>query len=810
MSVDLHEESPRRVPWGTIGTLALLVLVFFGARYVVQNYRRPGAMSVIEAQAMDMSVMKPPIGALPVAVVTARRGTLEARVTYPGTAIAWTEQDIAARVTGRLVEMPVYPGTKVRRGQLLARLDSDELRQRENEARFAGAAAAQERLMAGAEAQQAQAEARRVATEAKREAGGLPVAQGELASAKAAQSEAASGIEVARASIRDAQAAQDAATRGVTGAQAEAQAAEREAQTRSAEIEDAGAALDDARSDVENARAALDAAKARLPQAQAEVEALRADASFAREKVKRSAELVKQGAISREEFQQDEAAAKSADAKVKQALSRVAEVSNDVRAAQASVQKSEAGVRQMQAKIRVAQGNREAALARVQSAQAKVTQMQAEIGRAKAGVQGRKAELDMAVQRVRRMQADITTAAAKTQQAAAAAQGARQAAQGASHGAEKARLAQGRAALLAQQAQASLSTAHVIRGYTEIRAATDGIVAQRLVAPGSLVNAGSMILKIQQVNLIRLQANVAQSDLDQIQIGASVEVRSPSDPKKRLQTTVSAVFPSADAQSRLGIVEAVAPNEKNRFKPGEAIVMDIAKSRNFGALKVPSAAIVRRADTSREVIASQQTATVWTMEDAPPENPIYTCTMHPQIRQNHPGLCPICHMKLTPLMAGGHYRAHQAPIKTGVTNGDYTEIISGLKDGARVIYRGYENLKEHDSVMPDKPLWSAENQPAKQRAGSPPSSGVQTIKISVSAQGFSLPNITLKAGVPARLIFTRIAAEGCGTEVVFPDLKIRKALPLNQPVAVEFTPQSGKTLSFACGMDMMKGQVVVR
>ncbi len=212
MSVELNHQTPRRrVPWGTIGTVALLVCVFFAARYVVQNFRRPGSMSVIEAQAMDMSVMKPPIGAVPVAVVTARRGTLQARVTYPGSAVAWTEQDIAARVTGRLLAMPVYPGTKVRRGQLLARLDSDELRQRENEARFAGAAAAQERRMAGAEAQQAQSDARRAASEAKREAGGVPVAQGEVASAKAAQSESARGVEVARAGVQDAQAAQEAA-----------------------------------------------------------------------------------------------------------------------------------------------------------------------------------------------------------------------------------------------------------------------------------------------------------------------------------------------------------------------------------------------------------------------------------------------------------------------------------------------------------------------------------------------------------------------------------------------------------------------
>jgi RND family efflux transporter MFP subunit len=31
---------------------------------------------------------------------------------------------------------------------------------------------------------------------------------------------------------------------------------------------------------------------------------------------------------------------------------------------------------------------------------------------------------------------------------------------------------------------------------------------------------------------------------------------------------------------------------------------------------------------------------------------LWTCSMHPQVIQDHPGLCPICHMQLTPLKAG--------------------------------------------------------------------------------------------------------------------------------------------------------------
>ncbi|MBS0197365.1 MAG: efflux RND transporter periplasmic adaptor subunit [Planctomycetes bacterium] len=36
---------------------------------------------------------------------------------------------------------------------------------------------------------------------------------------------------------------------------------------------------------------------------------------------------------------------------------------------------------------------------------------------------------------------------------------------------------------------------------------------------------------------------------------------------------------------------------------------------------------------------------------------LWTCGMHPQVIQDHPGDCPICHMKLTPLVSGGESTA---------------------------------------------------------------------------------------------------------------------------------------------------------
>jgi hypothetical protein len=44
----------------------------------------------------------------------------------------------------------------------------------------------------------------------------------------------------------------------------------------------------------------------------------------------------------------------------------------------------------------------------------------------------------------------------------------------------------------------------------------------------------------------------------------------------------------------------------------------------------------------------------------------------------------------------------------------------------------------------------------------------------------------------------------CGTEVPIPSLGLKRALPLNEPVDVEFTPQKAGDVDFVCGMGMLR------
>lgn len=85
----------------------------------------------------------------------------------------------------------------------------------------------------------------------------------------------------------------------------------------------------------------------------------------------------------------------------------------------------------------------------------------------------------------------------------------------------------------------------------------------------------------------------------------------------------------------------------------------------------------------------------------------------------------------------------------------------------------------------------------------------RTVKIKVDKNGFSPSSIEVEAGHKLNLVFNRADKNNCGSTVVLPKYKIRKALPVGKDVIVSITPREAGSISFTCGMGMYKGNLVV-
>lgn len=86
--------------------------------------------------------------------------------------------------------------------------------------------------------------------------------------------------------------------------------------------------------------------------------------------------------------------------------------------------------------------------------------------------------------------------------------------------------------------------------------------------------------------------------------------------------------------------------------------------------------------------------------------------------------------------------------------------------------------------------------------------GVQQIKVTVKG-GYSPDVIVVKKGVPVRLDFYRDETASCSERVLFGDFRIARDLPAFKTTTIEFTPEREGEFTFTCGMNMMRGKLIV-
>lgn len=87
--------------------------------------------------------------------------------------------------------------------------------------------------------------------------------------------------------------------------------------------------------------------------------------------------------------------------------------------------------------------------------------------------------------------------------------------------------------------------------------------------------------------------------------------------------------------------------------------------------------------------------------------------------------------------------------------------------------------------------------------------GIQEVNITVKG-GYSPDVIVVDKDRPVRLAFYRDETSSCSEQVLFGDFGIARSLPAHQTTAIEFTPHEAGEFTFTCGMNMLRGKLVVQ
>jgi multidrug efflux system membrane fusion protein len=148
-------------------------------------------------------------------------------------------------------------------------------------------------------------------------------------------------------------------------------------------------------------------------------------------------------------------------------------------------------------------------------------------------------------------------------------------------------------------ARAQLETAQLSLNDASLVAPSDGVVLTRSVEQGALVGVGTVGFTVADLTRVKAVFGVPDLIVQRVQVGTPMHVTTDAYPGVEFPGRVTAVAPSADAQSRVFNVEVTIPNADRRLKAGMVGTVEVTAFNlpdiKAGSPTVSVAAVVKSA-----------------------------------------------------------------------------------------------------------------------------------------------------------------------------------------------------------------------
>ena len=202
-------------------------------------------------------------------------------------------------------------------------------------------------------------------------------------------------------------------------------------------------------------------------------------------------------------------------------------------------------------------------------------------------------------------------------------------------------------------ARASLAESETLLGYGTITAPFAGVITQRYVDPGALIQAGnasSAIVSLMDFSTVRLQVAVPEIEAARVATGQPVLVTTDNLPGRQFDGQVTRFTYALDQANRTMLVEAILKNPDLALRPGMLVTVKLGIERKEHATLMPIEALVPERSN----------------------NFAYT------VEGN---------------------KAMKRAIKVGFNDGKNVEVVDGLKDSDSIILTGKLKLSDGQPVQ---------------------------------------------------------------------------------------------------------------
>ncbi|MCI4679344.1 efflux RND transporter periplasmic adaptor subunit [Rhodoblastus acidophilus] len=147
------------------------------------------------------------------------------------------------------------------------------------------------------------------------------------------------------------------------------------------------------------------------------------------------------------------------------------------------------------------------------------------------------------------------------------------------------------------------------RDYLTVVAPFDGVITQRGVDVGSLIqNGATLLFNLQKTDVIRVQVNVPQDQAFGLGPGDDVAVRVPELPDHVFPGKVTRVAGALQQGTRTLLTEADVPNPDGLLKAGAYCEVELKIPRKTNALLVPAEALIFNREGTRVAVVDDGVA----------------------------------------------------------------------------------------------------------------------------------------------------------------------------------------------------------
>jgi RND family efflux transporter MFP subunit len=229
---------------------------------------------------------------------------------------------------------------------------------------------------------------------------------------------------------------------------------------------------------------------------------------------------------------------------------------------------------------------------------------------------------------------------------------------------------------------AELERTRTPRKTLRMNAPRDGIVVEKMVAEGQMVEAGMKLYRLADLATVWVQAQVYEQDLAFINLGQEATVSLASQPEPKFRGRVTYIYPTVDEKTRTARVRMEFHNPGYFLKPGMYATVEMSSELSPSALLVPDMAVLRSGEKNTVFVALDEGR------------------FEPRIVTLGPG-----------------------------ADGNMYEVLSGLKEGERVVTSGQFMLDSESQLRE-----------AIQKMLKPSKGGALKPEISAASSATNVPN----------------------------------------------------------------------